>query len=104
MSIPLEEKKQVRKAIRRLKELKIVIKPLDKEYSELHDWVKEMVMKNKKDFEFADGGTSSFPTVREYYDTKMLDEMIDNETFDADTAALIRKTRKKTESITTRIV
>lgn len=102
--LPVEERRKVRRAIKKCKELKAMIKPLEKEYSELHDYVKEKVIEQKKDFEFPEGGTTTFPSYRESYDTKMLDELIDNGTIDADTAQIILKCKKTTEIITCRII
>ena len=102
--VSVEDRRTARRHIRRLKELKAEMKPLEKEYEEKHEWVKAKVLESGKDFNFPDGGTSSFPVTRESYDLKMLDEMIDNGTFDSDTAALIRKCRKTSTSITTRVI
>lgn len=104
MKLSVEDRRQARKYIKRCKELKSLMKPMEKEYDELHSWVKTKVIEQKKDFEFPDGGTTTFPSYRESYDTKMLDELIDNGTIDSDTAQLILKCRKTTEIVTCRII
>lgn len=92
-----EDRLLIRKRIKRIKEIDSVVKPLEKEKNSLRDWLKEKTHEYSRDFDFAEGKTETRYSEREYYDKDLLDEMIDNGTFDADTAALIMRAKKKTE-------
>jgi len=99
----IEERKAIRRAIKRCKIIRDSLKPLEKDYETNHDFVKSQTLKFKRDFDFPEGKTVSYPTMREGYNTDALDELLESGLVDSDTAALIRKTRYSTPGVTVRI-
>ena len=96
-----EDTKILAAAIKEHKEVSKQVGPLNKRKDELTNIIKEKIRVYGRDFDLPTGSTRTSPGSREGYDTLLLDEMIENGTFDADTAALIRRARYKRDTFTT---